>query len=75
MMAACYLFHVVKNHPFVDGNKRVGLEASLVFLELNGYSIETEDELLVTLVLQTATGTIDKAQIANFFQQYSIAST
>ncbi|MFN8705601.1 MAG: type II toxin-antitoxin system death-on-curing family toxin [Planctomyces sp.] len=34
-MAAAYLFHLVQNHPFVDGNKRIGLEAALVFLELN----------------------------------------
>jgi hypothetical protein len=33
-MAAAYLFHIVANHPFVDGNKRVGLEAALVFLEI-----------------------------------------
>jgi death-on-curing protein len=34
-MAAAYLYHLVMNHPFVDGNKRVGLEAALVFLEIN----------------------------------------
>lgn len=43
-MAAAYLFHIVKNHPFLDGNKRVGLEAALLFLEINGLSIETTDE-------------------------------
>jgi len=35
-MAAAYLFHIVQNHPFLDGNKRVGLEAALLFLEING---------------------------------------
>ena len=34
-MAAAYLFHLVSNHPFVDGNKRIGLIAALVFLDLN----------------------------------------
>ena len=36
-MAAAYLFHLVQNHPFIDGNKRVGLEAALLFLEINDY--------------------------------------
>ena len=39
-MAAAYLFHIVSNHPFVDGNKRTGLLAALVFLDLNGIAIE-----------------------------------
>ncbi|MBM4377524.1 MAG: type II toxin-antitoxin system death-on-curing family toxin [Deltaproteobacteria bacterium] len=39
-MAAAYLFHVVKNPPFVDGDKRVGLAAALVFLEVNGIGNE-----------------------------------
>jgi death-on-curing protein len=42
-MSAAYLYHLVQNHPFLDGNKRVGLEAALVFLEVNGVSIETTD--------------------------------
>jgi death-on-curing protein len=36
-MAAAYIFHVVRNHPFADGNKRTGIHAAIVFLELNGY--------------------------------------
>ena len=39
-MAAAYLFHLVQNHPFVDGNKRTGAVAALVFLSLNGIEIE-----------------------------------
>jgi death-on-curing protein len=72
-MAAAYLFHLVKNHPFIDGNKRVGLEVSLLFLEKNGYSVETTDEALVELVLQTAQSQIEKADIAAFFQRNSVA--
>lgn len=69
-MAAAYLFHIVQNHPFVDGNKRVGLEAALLFLELNGHSLETTDEALVDLVLQTAQGQTTKQQIAAFLQTH-----
>jgi death on curing protein len=45
-MAAAYLFYIVQNHPFIDGNKRVGLEAALLFLEINGVSVEASDEAL-----------------------------
>ena len=70
-MAAAYLFHLVQNHPFIDGNKRIGLEAALVFLELNGYSVEAEDEHLVELVLGVAQGQIDKPRIAEFFHTHA----
>lgn len=38
-MAAAYLFHIVQNHPFTDGNKRTGTVAAVVFLKLNGFAI------------------------------------
>ena len=72
-MAASYLFHLVQNHPFIDGNKRIGLEAALVFLELNDQSIEADDEELVELVLGVARGQIDKTQIAEFFRTHAVA--
>ena len=44
--AAAYAFFIIKNHPFVDGNKRVGLHVALVFLSLNSIEIEVSpDEL------------------------------
>ena len=43
-MAAAYLFHLARNHPFIDGNKRAALAAALVFLELNDLSIDAPDE-------------------------------
>jgi death on curing protein len=71
-MAAAYLFHLVQNHPFIDGNKRIGLEAALVFLELNDQSIEANDEQLVELVLGVARGQIDKPQIAEFLRTHAV---
>jgi death-on-curing protein len=41
-MAAAYLFHITCNHPFLDGNKRVGTVAAIVFLELNGLELEAD---------------------------------
>ena len=40
-MASVYLFHIVMNHPFADGNKRTGTASALVFLDMNGISNET----------------------------------
>jgi death-on-curing protein len=64
--AAAYLFHLARNHPFVDGNKRVALAVCLVFLRLNGVRIRATDDALVALVVGAATGTTSKAEIAVF---------
>ena len=69
-MAAAYLYHLVMNHPFVDGNKRVGLEAALIFLEINDESLIANDDELVDLVLKTTAGQIGKRQIAEFFRSH-----
>jgi death-on-curing protein len=63
-MAAAYLFHVVSNHPFVDGNKRTGLLAALTFLQLNGVRISHGTEALYELTMGVATSRIDKATVA-----------
>src|SRR5689334_8259996 len=39
-MAAAYLYHIVANHPFIDGNKRTGMHAADVFLRLNGFELD-----------------------------------
>ena len=70
-MAAAYLFHLVQNHPFIDGNKRIGLETALLFLALNDCSIEVEDDKLIELVLSTAQGRTTKIDIAQFFRENS----
>jgi death-on-curing protein len=59
-MAAAYLFHIVQNHPFVDGNKRTGLLVALVFLELNGISIAHGSPSLYDLTLGVAEGRVTK---------------
>lgn len=69
-MAAAYLYHLVMNHPFVDGNKRVGLEAALIFLEVNDQRLNASDEELVDLVLKTTMGQVGKPEIAEFFRTH-----
>jgi death on curing protein len=68
-MAAAYLFHIVQNHPFADGNKRTGIHTAHVFLALNGISMELPTEQTEVMVLGLATGKLTKTQIAEFFRQ------
>lgn len=64
-MAAAYLFHIVQNHPFQDGNKRVGAVAAIVFLLMNGADVGLSNEQLESLVLATACGKLTREQIAS----------
>lgn len=70
-MAAAYLFHVVKNHPFLDGNKRVGAVAALVFLALNGVDFDAPEDDFAEMVLAVARGELDKADVAVFLRRWS----
>jgi death-on-curing protein len=72
-MAAAYLFHLVKNHPFLDGNKRVGAVAALVFLLLNGHDFDAPEDDFAEMVLLVARGEIDKAEVAVFIRRWSRA--
>lgn len=68
-MAAAYLFHIVQNHPFVDGNKRAGLLSALVFLDLNGKTIRFPDERLYEVTIAVANGEARKQQAAKLFRE------
>ena len=70
-MAAAYLFHVVQNHPFLDGNKRTGAVAALVFLDLNGVEINAPKGSVYDLTMSAATGQAGKTQIAEFFRLHA----
>jgi death-on-curing protein len=69
-LAGAYLYGIVKNHPFVDGNKRTGLAAADLFLYFNGYSLEAEPEDLIQLVTMVAAGQIDEDGTAAFFRDH-----
>lgn len=69
--AAAYLFHLVKNHPFVDGNKRVGLAVALVFLAMNGVRVRATDDELVDLVMGIAEGRSSKSDVAVFLRTHA----
>lgn len=70
-LAAAYAFALVRGHCFVDGNKRVGLAAALMFLELNGYELSAEvtDDEAADVILDTAKGAIDESALALWFRE------
>ena len=67
-MAAAYLFHIARNHPFVDGNKRAGTVAAIVFLAMNNLELDADETALEEIVLATARGSVDKPALAEFFR-------
>ena len=70
-MAAAYLFHIVKNRAFVDGNKRTALACALAFLRLNGLRFTSDKSDLYNLVIGVAEGRVTKAEVAVFFQRHA----
>jgi len=70
-MAAAYLFHLVQNHPFVDGNERVGAVSALVFLILNDYDFEAPEDEFAEMVMSVARGKLDKADVAVFIHRWA----
>jgi death-on-curing protein len=71
-MAAAYLFHMARNHPFVDGNKRTALMSALVFLGSNGVRVEADPDELYRLVDGVAAGTVDKAEVTVFLKRNAL---
>ena len=70
-MAAAYLYHLVQNHPFVDGNKRTGAAAARVFLRMNGVQFDPPAKEFEDVVLAVASGTADKDAAEAFFRRYA----
>jgi death on curing protein len=67
--AAAYLYHISKNHPFVDGNKRTAFAAMDVFLRMNGYILKLTNTQSYDLVLQVVQGDLRKEDIANYIER------
>ncbi len=70
--AAAYHFHLCANHPFIDGNKRVAVAASEVFLLVNGFELGAGDDDLVEMTMEVASGRLSKEQVVEFFVQHVV---
>jgi death on curing protein len=67
-MAAAYTWGIVRNHPFIDGNKRTGFVVGILFLELNGYRFNASEEDAAQMVLELASGNLDEAGYIAFLR-------
>ena len=65
--AATYAFHLTSNHPFVDGNKRIGAATSEIFLRLNGYQLVASNDEIVDLFLKIAAGKASREHVEKLF--------
>lgn len=63
-LAAAYALGIVKNHPFLDGNKRIGFMAAFIFLGANGYDLMAPEEEVILQTLALAAGEIDQVAYA-----------
>ena len=70
--AARLCFGLVKNHPFLDGNKRIGAHVMLVFLALNGIELQHTQTELSDVILQLAAGTIQSSDLLNWILTHQI---
>lgn len=70
-LAAAYAFGIVKNHPFVDGNKRTGLVIAFVLLELNGLEIHASEEDAYQVFMQLASGAMTETALARWLEKNS----
>ena len=65
-LAAEYCYGLAKNHPFVDGNKRVALVAMNVFLQVNGYELDAPEPAAVDVIMRVADGRLSAPQVADW---------
>jgi len=70
-MAAAYAYYICMNHPFVDGNKRVGLVAALVFLDFNGVEIDDSEGILYDAMMKVASSEKKKDFLSDIFRHLS----
>ncbi len=69
--AAAYGFHVCRNHPFVDGNKRVAFVLMTIFLEFNGWGLTATEEDAYSAMMSLADGKMSKPQLASWLKEHT----
>jgi len=71
VLAAAYAFGLVKNHPYRDGNKRIGFLAMVTFLGINGHGLAATDAEVVTEIVALADGGVSEEALAGWIRQHS----
>ena len=72
-LAAAYAYGIIRNHPFVDGNKRTGFLAAYVFLDMNGWELMAPEDEAVTSVLALVTGEMTETDFSCWLKTNSVA--
>lgn len=67
-MAAAYAFHICRNHPFHDGNKRTALACALIFLDLHGIPLDDPEDRLYDIIMAVVLGKAGKKELAAVFR-------
>jgi death on curing protein len=70
-LAAAYGFGIAKNHPFIDGNKRVAFQAMYVFLAINRWTISATEPEVVRAIIDLAAGKMTEKQLATWLRKHS----
>jgi death-on-curing protein len=70
-LAAAYGFGIIRNHPYVDGNKRIGLVAMTAFLDRNGYTLTATDAEVVEVILSVAAGDVAESALADWVRLHA----
>jgi death on curing protein len=68
-LAAAYCVGVVKNHPFIDGNKRTGILAAIAFLAINDVQVEFEEAEIASMIISLAASEVSETEIANWLRR------
>jgi len=66
--AGLYMFNIIANHIFQDGNKRTGLQASMIFLGMKNYKLHAFDDTLIEFTLSVASGELTLAEVQDWFK-------
>jgi len=70
-LASSYGFAIVRNHPFIDGNKRTAFVSAATFLSLNGYQLQAPQKSVVNVFSKLAAREIDEDDLTRWFKKYS----
>jgi death on curing protein len=73
-LAAAYCAGIVKNHPFIDGNKRTGTLAAVAFLAINGIALEFEEADIAAMIIGLAAGENTEDQIADWLRNAALSN-
>ncbi|MCF6264628.1 MAG: type II toxin-antitoxin system death-on-curing family toxin, partial [Xanthomonadales bacterium] len=70
-LAASYCYGLAKNHPFVDGNKRIALTVAAMFLEINDFTLDAPEADTVVIIEDLAAGRLTEEQLSRWLSEHS----